>query len=274
MNDTIIRDFIWTKCIPDWKICHLMISFRNIYRNSMTLVKIISLKISWRWITQRFWMNWNILAIDWFLSTGPNLRKVLTFLKIAWVEFINLSWLISEVWARPSYGKLIQNRAFSRKIIFKEFGGVILPHRPIFYQNWIGSHKKLMDKFSRNRSILCPWKLKFREIFWLSFPALVNRDEHCQRISQWLLFKKSKTEFFRIKMNLISLMVDLSKIREQKCFAYAKSLVKLQWNSISGKMHFVCPTSEASPSGKQWGWFSNSILLFAEFLGGKFENRY
>ena len=181
----------------------------------------------------------------------------------------------SGAWQGPIYGKLIQ--------IWTGFPEIDLAYAPIWYKNWKGTHKNWWMNFPE--ICLChePENWSFGKIFGMRFPGFSNKGsncvsgkiwKHCERISQWLLFRKSKTEFFRIKMNLISLMVDLSKIREQKCFAYAKSLEKLQWNSISGKMHFVCPTSEASPSGKQWGWFSNSILLLAEALGGKFENRY
>ena len=47
--------------------------------------------------------------------------------------------------------------------------------------------------------------------------------EHQLRKNQWLLSRKLKNEFFQTNKNLISLMIDLSKIRDLKCFVYGKA---------------------------------------------------
>ena len=116
----------------------------------------------------------------------------------------------SEAWHRPIFEKLIQIRAFRRKIILNELRGVTqiwmnfpengLAHTHstntevlmkflwmsfpeivlaqfalIFYKNWIGTHKKMMAEFSRNPSVSHPGKMKFRKNFWMSFPGFANK---------------------------------------------------------------------------------------------------
>jgi len=104
-------------------------------------------------------------------------------------------WGLSHAaWHWPISGKLIQNRADSRKIIFDEFRGVTktgfrkthpnmddisrtrskldrLAHVPIFSKAWIGTRKKMMDEFSKNRSSSCPGNWNF-EKYWMSFPEI------------------------------------------------------------------------------------------------------
>ena len=94
----------------------------------------------------------------------------------------------SRVWHRPISGKDTQ--------IWTSFPEIGPLRAPIFYKNWIGTHKKLMDEFSRNQSRSCSgnWnfekildefsrspsvshlgKLKFRKNFWMSFPGFANK---------------------------------------------------------------------------------------------------
>ena len=55
-----------------------------------------------------------------------------------------------------SSGKLIQ--------IWTSFPVIGLARAPIFYKNWIGTYKKLMDEFSRNRSSSYPGNWNFEKI--------------------------------------------------------------------------------------------------------------
>ena len=106
------------------------------------------------------------------------------FRKWSMVNSSNSQFYNFGAWHRSISGKLIQNRAFSQKMIFKEFRGGTktdfrktnpnmekfsknLAHVPIFNKNWIGAHKILMDKFSRNWSSSCPENCNFEKTGWV-----------------------------------------------------------------------------------------------------------
>ena len=118
---------------------------------------------------------------------------------------LNPYWQISGAWARPIFEKLIQSSIL-------EFWGVtqadfwkthpnmdkFSKNRPssclIFFKNWIGNKndgwifqklvrlmplklrfRKIVDEFSKNRSLSRLGKLKFQENFGMSFPGFVNK---------------------------------------------------------------------------------------------------
>ena len=66
-------------------------------------------------------------------------------------------------------------------------------YRPIFYKNWIGCHKKLMDEFFRNRSSLCPGNRNF-EKYWMIFPEI--------RLCHTPLVLENSNSFFFHKSNV------------------------------------------------------------------------
>ena len=98
------------------------------------------------------------------------------------LNLVNPYWQISGAWARPISGKLIQSSILEfwphdtgrflensskiehlvEKWYSKKSGAW---HRPIFYKNWIGTHKKLMDGFSRNAP-----EIEISKKYWMSFP--------------------------------------------------------------------------------------------------------
>ena len=104
-------------------------------------------------------------------------------------------------WNRPISGKLIQNRAFSRKMIFKEFRGATKTDfwktHPIMDEfprcrsssspdilqklgNW--NFEKILDEFSGNRFRSYPGELKFRKNFWMSIPEFSNFPDYDRSI--------------------------------------------------------------------------------------------
>ena len=74
-----------------------------------------------------------------------------------------------EAWVSSISGKLIQNRAYNRKMIFKEF-------RAVTQTNLLKTHPN-MDEFSRNRSSSCP-------------DILQKLNKYSQKIDGWI-FQKS-----------------------------------------------------------------------------------
>ena len=99
-------------------------------------------------------------------------------------------WQISEAWARPISGNLIQNRIFSRKMIFRgvtqtdflkthpnmdEFSEIGLAYASIFYKNWIGTNKKWGISFQEIRLCHTPEKWNFGKISGWVFQDLPIR---------------------------------------------------------------------------------------------------
>ena len=80
-------------------------------------------------------------------------------------------------WHRPISRKLIQ--------IWTSFPKISLAHAPILYRNWIGTHNKLMDKFSRNCSSSCPGNWKFGKISGWVFQDLPIRDKSARSKQQF-----------------------------------------------------------------------------------------
>ena len=87
------------------------------------------------------------------------------------------------VWHRRIPGKLIQNRACSQKMTFKEFRHVT---QTDIWKNWKVTHEKLMVEFSSNRSS----SLEFRKKYWMSFPekGLCHNPDNWNfgKISGWV----------------------------------------------------------------------------------------
>ena len=89
----------------------------------------------------------------------------------------------------------------------------------IFYKNWTGPHKKLMDEFSRNRSSSCP-EIENSKKDWMSLPeiSLWHAPENWN-------FGKFLDEFSRISTVVISVWTCV--------FLISFRFVKLKYSRVS-----------------------------------------
>ena len=78
-------------------------------------------------------------------------------------SLLNPYWQSSGAWARPNYGKFIQPKFIGTYLVLFKFG------------TQIGTP---LDEFSRNQSVSRPGQLKFRKIFWKSFPRFANKGKY------------------------------------------------------------------------------------------------
>ena len=157
------------------------------------------------------------------------------------------------------FGKLIQNRANSRKIIFDEFWGMTQTDVWKTYPNMVG--------FSRSRSSLCPgnWTLKK---YWMSIPEI----RLCHTPENWNFGKKFWISFpgnfvFEIK-------VGKKRIRHRTTLHLNDVIFDRFWVDL--KIHHLISESLyiGSDHFRHWfqkmKWLGSGLPLI--FMGKKFES--